>query len=387
MWLHLCKESGGTLSNVHKTGEITDHFTVKFDSDYINDSVEYENFDFNIINSGHGVFADSVMNEVFGFLRMLWRVRGGYEISIKFNKALDHQDFIFAITPDTHSYDADIWFKIDEDGNYQTDFKFKFINVYKNVVPIEGFDHEYKQSGKWSDAKKTQQRKIFYMSSNIPQPVAPTVQKNILPMESCFSSMSIPERKMLLNFSKRLPNDSIVIETNSTLGGRAAIMARANSNIQINSIEEFHDGALKSQFESTASWIKQQLADAATENDLSETKSIELLTTLENNLRDDATGKAAWKTITGNYPNIKLVENTNDWTALVDFCLIDVHENPRLKTTLDVWTTRVRPKGYIMAHLYDEAMCPDVYREINNLIQQGWKLIRKVDRLVLIQKS
>ncbi|MFY8169674.1 MAG: B12-binding domain-containing radical SAM protein [Candidatus Fonsibacter sp.] len=386
MWLHLCKESGGTLSNVHKTGEITDHFSIKFDSEYINDSVEYENFDFNIINSGHGVFADSVMNEVFGFLRMLWRVRGGYEISIKFNKALDHQDFIFAITPDTNSYDADIWFKIDEDGNYQTDFKFNFINVHKNIVPMEGFDYEYKQAGKWTEAKKTQQRKIFYMASDIPQPVATIVQKNILPMESCFSSMSIPERKMLLNFTKRLPNDSIIVETNSTLGGRAAIMARANNNVQINSVEEFRNGVLKNQFDNMESWIKQQLVDAAKENDINETKAIEFLTTIENNLRDDATGKEAWKTVTGNYSNIQLVENADRWNTPIDFCFINVHKNPSLKVTLDFWDFHIKSKGYLMAHLYDEAMCPDVYHEINNLIQQGWKLIRTIDKLVLIQK-
>jgi len=387
MWLHLCKESGGILSNVHKVGEITDHFSVKFDSEYINDNVEYENFDFNIINSGQGVFADSVMNEVFGLLRMLWRVRGGYEISIQFNKDLDHKDFIFAISPDSHSYSADIWFKIDEDGNYQTDFKFFFTNLHRAIVPIEEFNYEYKQTGKWVESKKTRQHKIFYMSADSSKVASSIVQQNTLPMESCFSSLSLSERKMLLNFTNRLPNNSIVVETNSTLGGRAAIMARSNSNIQINSFEEFHNGVLKNQFDSTQSWIKQQLVDAATENDISEIKALEFLTTLENNFKNDMTGKAAWKTITENYSNIQLIENIDQWNQQVDLCIIDIHQNPRLKMTLDYWTTYIKSNGYIMAHLYDETVCPTVYQEINNLIQQGWKLVRKVDKLVLIQKS
>jgi hypothetical protein len=224
------------------------------------------------------------------------------------------------------------------------------------------------------------------MASDATEITASIAKKNILPMESCFYSMSIPERKMLLNFTKRLPNDSIVVETNSTLGGRAAIMARANSNIQINSVEEFHNGILKNQFDSTESWIKQQLIDAATENDISETKAIEFLTTLENNFRDDMTGKEAWKTVTGNYSNIQLVENADRWNTPIDLCFINVHKNPGLKIALDFWDFHIKSKGYIMAHLYDEKMCPDVYREINNLVQKGWKLLRKIDKLVLIQK-
>jgi hypothetical protein len=176
------------------------------------------------------------------------------------------------------------------------------------------------------------------------------------------------------------------VETNSALGGRAAIMARANSNIQISSFEKFHNGVLKNHFDSTESWIKQQLIDAAKENDISETKAVEFLTTLENSFKNDTAGKIAWKTITKNYPNVHLVEDADRWNIPIDFCLIDVHTNPELKITLDFWDFHIKSKGYIMAHLYDEIMYSDVYQEINNLIQQGWKLVRKMDRLVLIQK-
>jgi hypothetical protein len=39
-----------------------------------------------------------------------------------------------------------------------------------------------------------------------------------------------------------------------------------------------------------------------------------------------------------------------------------------------------------MAHLYDENLGPDVYKEINNLISQGWKVVNKEDTIILIQK-
>jgi hypothetical protein len=39
-----------------------------------------------------------------------------------------------------------------------------------------------------------------------------------------------------------------------------------------------------------------------------------------------------------------------------------------------------------MAHLYDEAAAPSVYKEINKLIAEGWKVLDKEDKMILIQK-
>ena len=387
IWLYLCKEYGGTLSNVHKIGDITDHFSVKFDSEYINDSVEYENFDYNIINSGHGTFADSVMNEVFGFLRMLWRVRGGYEIKITFNKKLDHQDFIFAITPDTHTFDADIFFKIDDEGNYKTDFKYNFTNVHKEIIAIEDFDYVYQQTGRWKESTKTRSTKIFYIANESTVTANTQIaKKNILPIECCFSSMSIQERKMLLNFSKRLVNDSIVLELNSGLGGRAAIISRSNPSVKIYSVEEFHNGVLKNEFQSSESWISDQIVDFAIENDISREAALKFLNRVEKSFEEDMSGRQAWNIITENYSNISVLNTLNEFKEVLDFCLIKIHHNPMLQNNLDIVVDLLKPNGYLMAHLYDEDYCPDVFNAVNTLISKGWKYIRKVDKLILIQK-
>ena len=50
------------------------------------------------------------MNEIFGFLRMLWRVKGGYELEISFNPELDRQDFIFCMDETFFKYTANIYF-------------------------------------------------------------------------------------------------------------------------------------------------------------------------------------------------------------------------------------------------------------------------------------
>ena len=385
IWLKICKDYGGTLTNVHSSeGAITDHYELAFDSEYINEHVEYENFDFNIINSGHGAFADSVMNEVFGFFRMLWRVRGGFEMTLNFNPELDHRDFIFTIAPDSHTYIASCYFKIDDVGNYTTRNTFKFVNNYKEVVDMDGFDYVYEAAGQWKESTKTKVNKVFYIKSEAP--VA-----NVLPIESCFSSVSVEERFMLLRTAKYLNEGSVVLETNSGLGGRAAILAKANKNISIHSVETFGAGSLMTEFNSVQSWIREQLSDTCRDNGVDKKVGYDLLDSLQKDFEVDDSGLAAWKRITNKYTNIQLhhvdsLDDLKEWSISLDVCLINTHQNPVLKQNLEFWSTHVKSNGYIIAHLYHEQYGIDVFTEINYLLDQGWKLIDKVDTMIIIQK-
>jgi len=386
IWLYLCKAYGGTVTNVHSSeGDITDHFDLKFDSEYINDHVEYENFDFmSIIKSGKGDFADSVMNEAFGFFRMLWRVRGGFEMTLNFNSELDHRDFIFTISPDTHSYDAQLYFKIDDDGNYVTKCNFKFKNVIKNVVTIDGFEHTFEDFGRWKESSKTKTNKIFYIKSEM-------YNKNALTIESCFSSISVPERQLLLRIAKELEPSSNIVEINSGLGGRATLLARGNSTSKIHSIETFNEGSLNQEFDSVKPWIRSQLFDMCKENDVKKEVGEALLEGLNEDLAKDPKGKLAWKRITSAYPNITLHENNSpydfiDWTMPIDLCLINVHQNPHLNDNITFWSKHIKLGGYIVANLYNQSYGPNVVKEIDNLCSSGWKLYDHVESMVILKK-
>jgi hypothetical protein len=385
IWLYLCKEYGGTVTNVHSSeGAITDHFDLKFDSEYINDHVEYENFDFmSIIKSGKGDFADSVMNEAFGFFRMLWRVRGGFEMTLNFNSELDHRDFIFTISPDTHSYDAQLYFKIDDDGNYITKCDFKFKNSYKDVVSMDGFEHTFEDSGKWSEATKTKIKKTFFIKSE-------TGPSSVLPIEGCFSSISVDERYMLLQVAKQLRPDSQVLEVNSTLGGRAAILARGNKEINIHSIESFSEGSLLGEYQSTTSWIREQILDACRVNMVDKNIGEELLRGLMQDFEEDPSGKLAWKRITSKCPKITLHERSTprfiDWTTPLDLVLVNIYTNPAFNKNVLFWANHLKDDGKLIAHFYTENYAPDVYNEINKLITQGWTVVEKVDTMIMLQK-
>ena len=54
---------------------------------------------------------------------------------------------------------------------------------------------------------------------------------------------------------------------------------------------------------------------------------------------------------------------------------------------LEFWSKHVKPEGYIIAHLYHETYGSDVYNGINELLNQGWKIVEKVDTLICIQRN
>lgn len=387
IWLHLCKEYGGTIANVHSSeGDITDHYELKFDSEYINEHVEYENFDFmSIVKSDKGDFANSVMNEAFGFFRMLWRVRGGFDMTLNFNSELDHRDFIFTIAPDTHTYNAVLHFKIDDDGNYVTKCNFKFKNIHKDVVIMDGFEHTFEETGKWVESTKTKTTKVFYIKSEFSNP-------NALPLESCFSSVSVSERFMLLRTAKQLEPNSVVLEVNSGLGGRAAILARGNKYLNIHSIEAFDEDSLFNEFNSVKPWIREQLFDMCNDNNLDKKVGYDLLDGLTKDFEIDASGKLAWQRITSTYSNRITLHHKvtpidfSNWDTPLDVCLINMHQNPNFKTNIDFWSQHVKQTGYIIAHLYHETYGIDVFNGVNNLLNNGWKLVEQTETLVCLQR-
>jgi anaerobic magnesium-protoporphyrin IX monomethyl ester cyclase len=365
IWLHICKEYGGALTNVHSIGDITEHFDLKFDSEYINDHVEYEDFDFNIIKSGHGAFADSVMNEVFGFLRMLWRVRGGFEITINFNKELDHKDFIFSIDPATNSFDANINFKIDDLGNYQTFSTFKFVNNFKDVVNIDGFDYTFNSTGKWNESDKTKVKKVFFIKQA-------AIDTGALPLAACFSSIAVSERLFLSSISKMLSPGSIVVDVDSRLGGRAAIFAHANTEIQIYSIESFNPSVLKNEFDSMSSWVREQLVDLCKTVGERIELAYEHLDGITSAFEADPSGKAAWEQNTSKFKNIKLHNGSID----TNLCLL---KNPT-EDNVDTWLPKILPNGYLVVHSHSMS------EEVDQHIRLSCKLVKQVDDLMLFQK-
>ena len=101
------------------------HYKIEFDDpDKLNTlEYDYDDFDYNIIKPGISNFADSLVNEIWPFLRILWRTRGGYTCKLLFKKEWEYEEWG---QRNAAPLDAEYNFTIDDDGNWTADFSWDY---------------------------------------------------------------------------------------------------------------------------------------------------------------------------------------------------------------------------------------------------------------------
>jgi hypothetical protein len=104
-----------------------EHYKITLNNPKTIKEIEYEKFDYNIIKPNINSFADSLVNEMWPFFRMLWKTRGGYEAEVEFNPDIDLREFGSQYGPGM--YNAIFKFKITDEGQWTADFKYKFDQV------------------------------------------------------------------------------------------------------------------------------------------------------------------------------------------------------------------------------------------------------------------
>lgn len=160
----------GVIVNLNGDKGITSHYDLKFDDDnYIVDNIEYENFDYHLLKTGYGVFADTVVNEVFSLFRILWRIKGGFEITLNFEQEIDVEAFGGLLTHTPHTYNATHYFKIDKEGNFQSNNTYEFFYESKHWDRIENksFKYEGNVSGYWGEVKIAPVKRHIWIENNI----------------------------------------------------------------------------------------------------------------------------------------------------------------------------------------------------------------------------
>lgn len=113
------------------------HYDITYIDPTIHNEIEYETFDYNIIKTDINPYADGLVNEIWPFLRMIWRTRGAFKTNIHFNPEIDSMEFGDAYG--TGKYIGEFKFDIDVDGNWSADFSwdFKQIWVFNTFVKKE----------------------------------------------------------------------------------------------------------------------------------------------------------------------------------------------------------------------------------------------------------
>ena len=100
------------------------HYKIEFNNQDLQREISYENFDYNIIKADINPYANTLVNEIWPFLRMLWKTRGGYKANIKFSPELDEAEF--GQQYGSGKYTANYNFEITDDGQWSADFDFEF---------------------------------------------------------------------------------------------------------------------------------------------------------------------------------------------------------------------------------------------------------------------
>lgn len=109
------------------------HYTLEWlqegidDKPFMKEIDEYEEFDYNIIDLGENQYADTLVNEIWPLLRLMWLSRGAFRITILFTPELDLEEFGTQFGPEQFS--ATYKFEINELGKWKADFEYEFNQV------------------------------------------------------------------------------------------------------------------------------------------------------------------------------------------------------------------------------------------------------------------
>lgn len=115
---------------------VKEHYKIKLDNPALLRDVDYEKFDYRIIKPNISAFADTLVNEMWPFFRMLWKARGGYTAEVYFNPEIDLREFGNQYGPGM--LDAVYKFTINHEGQWDADFTYDFKQVpnpYDNRLP------------------------------------------------------------------------------------------------------------------------------------------------------------------------------------------------------------------------------------------------------------
>ena len=118
-----------------------EHYSIEFDEDITN-YIGYEKFDYDIIKSGKTPWENNLVNQIFSLFRLLWRIRGGFKMSIIFDPEKDAHSFGSHQAGElTAKYD----FIIDKQGNWKaelyTEFNQPQYDQPNGVYPF--YQHDY----------------------------------------------------------------------------------------------------------------------------------------------------------------------------------------------------------------------------------------------------
>jgi len=181
-----------------------------------------------------------------------------------------------------------------------------------------------------------------------------------------------PDKILLHELSKRLDNNSVVVEIGIYLGASSAIIAHANPNVEIHSYDLFDNYAYDDTHEIMMTNAFGSMKDRTLENVAS------LLTA---------------------YTNITLHQveylKEPEFEKDIDLLVEDAsHLDPQLTSSLNTWLPRVKVNGIVLIHDYrpwlqegEQRHFPDVIKYVNNLAKNdSWKFYGGIGSYAIFER-
>ena len=126
---------------------IENHYTLSYNPANIRPKIPYEpDFDYNIIKTSINPVADSLVNEIWPVLRVLWLAFGEFEIDLHFDQEQDLAEFgPVRVFHEGDTFNARFQFKINKDGNWKAHFHWDLKAGGPNGNPdLNGFDYGFR---------------------------------------------------------------------------------------------------------------------------------------------------------------------------------------------------------------------------------------------------
>jgi radical SAM superfamily enzyme YgiQ (UPF0313 family) len=126
---------------------IEDHYTLAYSPGNIRPLIPYEtDFDYQIIKTTINPVADTLVNEIWPLLRVLWLAFGEFEIKLRFDHKEDLAEFgPVRVFHEGDEFNADIWFKINHRGDWHAKFEYDLKARGPNGNPdLDGFHYGFR---------------------------------------------------------------------------------------------------------------------------------------------------------------------------------------------------------------------------------------------------
>jgi anaerobic magnesium-protoporphyrin IX monomethyl ester cyclase len=126
---------------------VENHYSLAYNPGNTRDVIPYEtDFDYNIIKTTINPVADTLVNEIWPLLRVLWLAVGEFELDLRFDHDQDLAEFgPVRVFHEGARYNATHWFKIDKHGDWHAKFEYNLEARGPNgYADVNGFHYGFR---------------------------------------------------------------------------------------------------------------------------------------------------------------------------------------------------------------------------------------------------